>query len=700
MTGKRIVAGFAALGLAAGGTAWAYEQISDNKVTEAALSTEGYDLPPMVTTQTDALICPESVKQCTAESALGVMAVSHATEVPLEKVSGWITEALIAAEDRKFAEHKGVNDRSVVRAGIHNARGGPRQGGSTIDRQVAGLLFPTPPLDALKHDPNLAIRGLAYANPAYAREAYQARAALAMNEKFSKEQILELYLNNAFFGRGAYGIENAAQAYFGKHAKDITLMEATVLVALLPAPGRMDISALGDDDPRLNGQKELLLRHVDRVVDALDKHAPNVTDADIAKLRTEDIRIRPYKPRPHISNDFSAAEAIGARHFIEDARLEAASILNLRDLEGRLDPNRLRGYNVYVTLKPKNQRALFNALNRDGRLRAPNVDAAGISLSQDGAVTAEVGGKDFEASQVNLATGRGGSGRDSGSGNKPYAWAAAYTEGWEPDMMFKNIPNRLTIPDANNGQDWVIDTSKDCDHIGREPGCDMTLKEGLAASSNFIAGKIVQEFGVDAIVGYMRRFGMSIPDKDVNPSLVLGTGRLTPADEAVGAAGLVANRGESLGVRTFGSGEGALRSRTYTVSKITDPSGRVLYQADPHPQTDRKRVVDVEVAKAVTEAMQGVVRRGTAAGTMDLPAGRDSVAAKTGTGNGNTDLWTNGVACNAGGKGEAGYQSVSMWVGDPRRKRPIGNFTSADVARMVGRYFSAVQGSKNCDVAD
>jgi len=398
----------------------------------------------------EGLICAADIQKCTRENALGVLATSTKIDVGLENISKHVQHAIIAAEDRRFEENNGCDAIAIMAAIKSNGwnkvkrmlrltdKAKPVRGGSTIPRQVAGVIYPKateeelrlgqPAVQAAYEIDKKINKGNddKWIETGLAQQAYECSLALGMKEKYSDEEILEKYLNNVYFGRGATGIEAAAQAYFGKSAKDLNLQESIILASVLPSPSNMDLDGLSMKDPsqrtRLKQEAEVLRRNYNRVVQAMFE-VGHLNEAQKAKLLDAEIELKPFRPKP--LNNMRNADKIGARHAVELVKKQAAALLNIpvTDLA--------KGYVIRMTLNTKDQATMYKVIRNEPHLKRKDVNGAGVALRKDGGVTAMVGSEDFDKLQVNMAVGKagGGSGRDSGSSNKGFAFALALEKG-------------------------------------------------------------------------------------------------------------------------------------------------------------------------------------------------------------------------------------------------------------------------------
>jgi penicillin-binding protein 1A len=382
--------------------------------------------------------------------------------------------AVLAIEDRRFYEHPGMDFLGLVRAmAVNLQQGALVQGGSTITQQLAKNLFLTP-------------------ERTIKRKIQELLLAFWLERKFSKDQILTLYLNRVYLGAGAYGMDAAARRYFGKPATEVTLYEAALLAGLLKAPSRL---APTNDRAAAEERAELVLS---AMVDA-----GFITQEAAAKAKESN---SPTIARP----------GPRARYFSDWLLQEVASFL------GRPD----RDLIVTTTLDPRLQQlaeAEVQAALEAGAERAVG-EAALVALSPDGAVRAMVGGRDYQQSQFNRAT---QALRQPGSAFKTFVYLAAFEQGWHPDAEILDAP--VTI--AN----WSPEN-----YDGEYRG-EITLRQAYAQSINTAAVRLGQAVGTKALAEMAQRLGVTgLQARDA--SIALGTSETTLL-QMTGAYAAIANGG-------------------------------------------------------------------------------------------------------------------------------------------------------------
>ncbi|HEV2131524.1 MAG TPA: PBP1A family penicillin-binding protein [Longimicrobiaceae bacterium] len=524
----------------------------------------------------------------------GTLATVNRRVVPLDSLPPHLIQAFLAVEDRRFYEHGGVDWRRMGGAmrstvGAVSGSGGRLEGGSTITMQLARNLFP---------------ERLRYTDRTPRRKLMEVRIARQIERAFSKDKILELYLNHIYLGSGAYGVEAAAQSYFGKSVADLDLAEAALLGGLPKAPSVLD--------PTRNREgalerRNLVLREM--------AEAGFISAEEAAAAREEPVRLARVQ---------RSADAPERSYFIERVRRELENIIGDRFYTA--------GMKVYTTLDRTAQAAAEQELARQldaiesGRYgsyrHATYAEARGVAEetgttpylqgmvvvmdAQTGAVRALVGGRDFNDSKFDRAV---QALRQPGSAFKPFVYLAALERYRSPVHTIEDAPVRLTL---SGGKVWEPQN-----YTGQYDG-EITLRESLARSKNAATVRLAQDVGLGSVIRTARQLGITddIPDL---PSTALGAAEVRPL-ELVQTYAAFANGGN--------------RVEPHFVRRIEDRDGIVVWEANP----ERQRVLDPAVAFVLTSILRDVVDRGT--GTAVRAAGFSAPAAgKTGTTNAATDVW-------------------------------------------------------------
>ena len=436
----------------------------------------------------------------------------YGTTVAVKDLPPDLPHAVLAIEDRRFYDHPGIDLIGLARAAWANLRAGRIvEGGSTITQQLAKNLFLSP-------------------ERTVKRKVQEMLLAFWLEQSFTKDQILGLYLNRVYLGAGTYGVDAAARRYFGKPASGVNLYEAAVLAGLLKAPSRYNPAR---DASRAEARAARVLRAM--------IEAGYVTAAQAARALRDKTRGR-------------AAAGAQARYFADWVMARVA------DYVGAVD----RDLTVITTLNPVYQtiaeRELARMLDSQGRKRGVRQGAV-VVLDPTGAVRAMVGGRDYDASQFNRAT---QALRQPGSAFKAFVYLAALEAGHKPDERLTDAPIQIG--------DW-----KPRNYADRYHGV-VTLREAFARSLNSVAVRLSESVGRGKVAAAARRLGLTSP-LTKRPSIALGASEVTLL-EMTGAYAVFANRG--YGVWPFG------------IEEIRGPKGELLYRrAGGGPgRVVRPRVVD------------------------------------------------------------------------------------------------------------
>ncbi len=549
--------------------------------------------------QTTFLCTAEVEEGCGPDVAVAQFSAGEDREViAYAEIPQVMIDATIATEDKDFFTHGGIDPIGIARALYRDLRNeGLRQGGSTITQQYVKNTF-------LSSDRTLD------------RKLKEATLAVKLEQELTKEEILERYLNRIYLGRGAYGVQAAAQAYFGKDASQLDLADSAFLAGLIRAPGTADPA---------NDPGEATRRRSTTLVRMVSEGYISQAQADEANLRDWST-IRPVQDRSGLGE--VKGSAFGTEYFVEAVRQELAVLYP----DGALYTS---GFRVYTTLDLRLQQAAYDTVLAE----LPNESdpsASIVALDRQGQVVAMMGGKDFDVSQVNLALGEdgGGSGRQPGSSFKPIVLAEAISQGISMNSLYA-APSSITLEGANDGADWVVSG-------GGAPDGYRDLLSALQASSNVVFAQLMLDVGPENVVNLAHRLGITAPLSPVN-SLVLGTGEVSVLDMAA-AYSTLANQG--------------VRYAPVMIERIEDASGKVVcwYPVDgvctagPGRTPTDTAALDPQVARQVNFAMEKVVLAGTGA---NAQFGRPA-AGKTGTTQDARDAWFVGFTCDL---------TAAVWMG-------------------------------------
>jgi penicillin-binding protein 1A len=479
--------------------------------------------------------------------------------IDLDEMSPHLKRAVLAVEDSYFYSHNGINPSSVGRALLANVEaGGTVEGGSTITMQLVKNLFLTP-------------------ERAVSRKVAEAVLALRLEQIFSKDEILEMYLNQVYWGHNNYGVETAAQSYFNKSARDLTLSEAAVMAGLIQAPESYspfyDYEATKERQAVvLNRMRQLGWISPDEEVAARD------TPLLVGEVKSFRSSISPYVTE-------AAVQELKQR-FGNEAVVKG-------------------GMRVQTTVDLNMQRMAEATVQRhNARIGHIADQMALVSIDpRTHFVKAMVGGVDYQSSQFNRAI---QAYRQPGSAFKPFVYYVAFATGrYTPASSIADTP--VSYPD---GYRYYSPKNYDSSFMGNIP-----IRTALETSRNVPAVKLGQAVGVNQIIELCRTLGIDSPMQPVT-SLPLGAVDLTPIEMA-GAYATFASNG--------------WHSEPTFIVQVSDSSGNVLLDNTPQPQL----VLDPWAAASLTDVLQGVIARGTGkAAQIGRPA-----AGKTGTTDSQRDVW-------------------------------------------------------------
>ena len=422
--------------------------------------------------------------------------------VPIGELPDYVPNAFIAIEDRRFYSHRGIDPLGIARALVADVfRRGAAQGGSTITQQLAKNLFLTQ-------------------ERTVNRKLQEIVLALWLEHKFGKTQILELYLNRVYFGAGAYGIEGAAQRYFGKSARHLTLPEAAMLAGLVQAPSRLAPSH------NLEGAQ----RRAALVI------------ADMTELKM----IAPSAAKLALAHPARAIKppAAGSVNYVADWVMDAVN-----DQIGKFDQDITVETTIDPALQNAAEHALVDTLNQRGDKL--NIDeGALVAMTPDGVVRALVGGRDYGQSQFNRAV---DAKRQPGSSFKPFVYLTALEHGLTPETVREDAPIAV--------KGWRPE------NFERQYLGPVTLRQALADSLNTVSVRLTLEFGPAAVVRTAYRLGIA-SILEPNASIALGTSEVSPL-ELVTAYATFAN--------------GGLAVSPHVIERIRGADGKTLYDRSQQP---------------------------------------------------------------------------------------------------------------------
>lgn len=559
---------------------------------------------------------PVAVYARDGETPLSPLRTETHTELKrLSDFSPYLAKAVLASEDSRYYWHLGVDPIGILRALVTNIKGGGiREGASTLTQQLARNLF----------------RDYVGTEDSAGRKLREAIVSLKLETFYSKNYLLLTYLNRVYLGSGTSGFEDAAQFYFGKSAKDLTLSEAATLVGILPAPNRFN--------PIRDYKTAVELR--DRVITRMVAQG-KVGAEEAQRARRSRIEINPEALKQlertiapyYYSHVFNELEDLLGEQLAQEGNFI---------VETGLDPQ----------IQSKAEAAIRNAVSSEGAVSGFSQGAIATINSQTGEVLALVGGTDYQKSQFNRAT---QALRQPGSTFKIFAYASAIEQNISPNNSFSCAP-----------LSWQGQYFAGC----RSGGGSQTMYTGVALSENVVALRVAQEIGLDNVAQMAQRMGVESKLRQV-PGLVLGESEVTVL-EMTAAFGVLANRG--------------VRNPPHTINRILDSSDckvprdyrtcRVIYSYDQNANANAT-ALQPEVADTMTELLRGVIQSGTGRSAY-LGLGE---AGKTGTTNNNVDLWFVGYIPSRN-------LATGIWLGNDDNSPTSGS--SAQAAALWGKYMQQV----------
>ncbi len=422
--------------------------------------------------------------------------------VPMSELPGYLPNAFVAIEDRRFYSHFGIDPLGILRAIVRDIlRRGAAQGGSTLTQQLAKNLF-------LTQERTLS------------RKAQEVVLALWLEHKYSKAQILELYLNRVYFGAGAYGVEGAAQRYFGKSARRLTLPEAAMLAGLVQSPSRL----------APNHNPEGAERRAAIVLTDMAEQKMISADAEKAALAHPARAVQPAGG--------------GSANYVADWVMDAVD-----DLIGKFDQDIVVQTTIDPALQSAAEQALDDTLNQKGD-KLNISQGAVVSMTPDGVVRALVGGRNYGESQFDRAV---DAKRQPGSSFKPFVYLTALEHGLTPDSVRDDAPIQV--------KGWKPE------NFERQYAGPVTLTQALANSLNTVSVRLTLEVTPEAVVRTAYRLGITSM-LEPNASIALGTSEVAPI-EMVSAYSTFAN--------------GGLAVTPHVVTRIRTADGKTLYDHANQP---------------------------------------------------------------------------------------------------------------------
>ncbi|HEX2481690.1 MAG TPA: penicillin-binding protein 1A [Methylomirabilota bacterium] len=540
--------------------------------------------------------------------------------VPLQQIPLGLRNAVIAVEDARFYSHFGVDVRGILRAAYANFRHGRVvEGGSTITQQLAKVLFLTP-------------------DRSFSRKVKEALLALELEKRYSKDRLLELYLNQVYMGHGAYGVEAAARTYFGKSVQDLSLPESSMLAGLPRSPGNYSPFE----------RPELVQRRRAIVVGRLLEQS-YISEAEAQAANRAPLGLVPAERRRGSGQYFLGylQQSLEAKYGSDVLYKSGLAIYTTLDagLQRAAEQALREGLQAIVT------RQAGRAANRgQGSPAAGTPEGAVLVIeAATGYIKALIGGADFARTEFNRAL---HAHRQPGSAFKPFVFLAALEAGRAPTEMLDDSPMRY----VSAGKEWVPEN-----YDGKFRG-PITLQQALEESINVPTIRLLEQLGVDPVIDAARRAGIQSPlPHDL--TLALGSGDVTLL-ELTAAYGTFANQG--------------IRMEPLMVRYVTDAQGRLVEENIPQG----REAIAPGIATGLTQMLRGVVERGSGVGARVLER---PLAGKTGTTNDFSNAWFVGYTPSL---------VAGVWVGHDR-PRSLGHDETGARAALpiwVGVMRAALRG--------
>jgi 1A family penicillin-binding protein len=539
------------------------------------------------------------------------------TYIPLSQISPNLVAATIATEDKEFYNHPGFDPAAIIRALWENYRTDGQGGGaSTITQQLARALLLSPEERTQR---------------TYTRKSREIILAAEITRRYSKDEILELYLNEIYYGNLAYGVEAAAETYFGKTAKDLTLGEAAFLAGLPQSPAVYDIYT-NPQDTLIRQQQVLVLMfemstHAERnCITVSNSLTPICIDPLAATQAADEMKVYSFR-QPSFDSKYP--------HWVNFVRSQLEELYDAQTIYRS-------GFVVYTTLDPVMQDTAQQLVTNQVASMVDNNTKNGALVAirpATGEILAMVGSPDFNndaiSGQINMATSPT---RQPGSSIKPFTYLAAFEKGWTPSTWIWDVPTQF--PDGANPP------YEPRNYDGTFHG-GLTVRTALANSFNIPAVKALEFVGIyddpnteqkEGLIGMAERLGVtSLTRDDYGLSLTLGGGDVSLLD-MTSAYAVIANGGQKI--------------PPVAILKITDFAGEVIFEYKPQAG---EQVIRAEHAYLISSILSDNEARSFTFGRNSRLNLSFPVAAKTGTTNDIRDNWTMGYTADL---------VTGVWVGN------------------------------------
>lgn len=518
------------------------------------------------------------------------------TEIPFDQMGDNIKNAVVSIEDAHFYTHAGIRPTSIIRAVFVNIfQGSFSQGGSTLTQQI------------IKNT-------LLNTDKTIVRKFKEWVLALKLEREFTKDQILQIYLNDAPFGSTIYGVEEASRAFYTIPAKDLSIAQSAYLAAMMPAPSYY--SPFGQHKDKLDARKNLVLSKM--------KEYGYITDEQYQTALKEVVVF-----------NLSASNSIKAPHF-------TFYILDYLEKKYGTDVMESGGYTIKTTLDYEMQQKAEAVITQYAESNLKKYKASNEALvaidPTTGQILSMVGSKDYFNKDIDGAYNVATAQRQPGSSFKPFVYSTAFAEGYTPETILFDVPTEFSTNCDAFSQPLPGYTEKDCYHPQNANNTfkgPMSLRSSIAESRNVPSVKLLYLAGIDEVIATAHSLGITtLQDRsEFGLSLVLGGGEVTLLD-MTGAYGVFANSG--------------LRNPTVGILEVKDHAGKIVEEYTP----DSSQVMDKNVVLTLNDVLSDPVARTPTFGNLiTIP----NVAVKTGTTNDDRDAWTIGYTPTL---------AVGVWAGN------------------------------------
>ena len=616
--------------------------------------------------QTSYICTAEVTSNCGSDNAAAMLSnpAQDRDVVEFEELPDHLVHAVVAVEDQTFFEHRGIDPKGISRAAFQSVRtkylggGGVVQGGSTITQQYVKLAYDDK-VRNLSRKAREAVRAVKLENELTEKCASSPDLGDDTPKTCAKKIILTRYLNRAYFGRGASGVQAAARAYFDKDVGELELAESAFIVGLLRSPNGADPDLKFDIAvKRRSTSLQLMVR-----AGFITQEEAQIADAS----EWTHIQARSLEGLGEVKGS-----EFGSEYFIEEVRLQLNEIFPNTDV-------RTAGLRVYTTLDQTLQQHAYVAAHHPipdedpaSRAKSPEMgpawldpanpddpQASLVSVDGEGRVRAMLGGASFEQSQFNLATSRGGQGRQPGSTFKPIGLATALDQGFSANSLYEAIPGVTKIEHpqcANAGKPWQVTGGSSARNRYR------SLVEATTWSSNVVYAQLVVDVGPDQVrnmanaMGVNRKLGIEQADGTtfIPCSIILGSQEVSVMD-ITAAYSTLERAGSAL--------------RPVLIERIENVDGEVICwnpidgECALSSERQGEQVLDPSAARQTNNVLTSVVTSGT--GKEANFSSEWQIAGKTGTSQNNRDGWFAGFTCDI---------TTVVWVGHSGDNKYMINF--------------------------